>query len=102
MWHKIGRMRKIRFECRRYNDLQRNESKEENLVDVTGFEPATPCLQSRTLKNTKCFVRCRLHVKSSQFSLSQLYRSCTEVEALRTNPKGQPSVLVLGERVSTS
>jgi hypothetical protein len=40
--------------------------------------PATPCLQSRTLKNTKCFVRCRLHVKPSRFSLSQLYRSCTE------------------------
>jgi len=23
----------------------------ENMVDVTGFEPATPCLQSRSVKN---------------------------------------------------
>jgi len=45
------------------------------LVDVTGIEPATPCLQSRLGENTKCFVWCRLHGKLAKFPLL----SCTEV-----------------------
>ena len=39
-----------------------------------------PACNAGSLKTTKCFVRCRLHVKSSRFSLSQLSRSCTEFQ----------------------
>jgi hypothetical protein len=51
------------------------------LVDVTGIEPATPCLQRKLGEITKCFVWCRLHGKSAKFPLSQMSRSCTEVPA---------------------
>ena len=48
------------------------------LVDVKGIEPVTPCLQSRPGKNTNSFVWCRLHVKPTRLSLSQMSRSCPE------------------------
>jgi hypothetical protein len=47
-------------------------------VDVTGFEPATPCFQSRPCKNTNSFVWCRLHGKSAKFSLFDNVPSCPE------------------------
>jgi len=49
-----------------------------NLVDVTGIEPVTPCLQSKLGENTKCFVWCRLHGKPARFPLFRMSRSCTE------------------------
>jgi len=45
------------------------------MVDVTGIEPVTPCLQSRWGQNTKCFVWCRLHEPSMEFPLL----NCPEV-----------------------
>jgi hypothetical protein len=48
------------------------------MVDVAGIEPATPCLQTRWVINTKGFVWCRLHEKSATFPLSQVSRSCPE------------------------
>jgi hypothetical protein len=53
------------------------------LVDVTGIEPVTPCLQSGAGKTLKGFAWCRLHEPSMNFPLL----NCPEVVPSRPRPE---------------